>query len=436
MSRFLRGLRLFLMLAVSLLLWLLLPWYGVLAAVAALVLWLVLARRGRQALLVTRMGFATLSSRRGSSSVVVAGIAGVVAVLVSLFAMAQGLEATLARCGNETTAMVLHQGAISESTSLLDRNSALLTEHKPGVAHDADDQPIASPELVAMASLQGKNSDREATVAIRGVGSEAWAIRPNVKIIAGRKFTPGLRELDVGKDSLKRFAGLGVGSTVNLNDQVWKVVGEFDSGDAFNSELWGDLDTVATTYRKGSSVSSVTVKLTGPEALGQYKAALKNDPSLKVTAQTTEDYYADQAADQKTGIFILGTTAAIIMGLGAFLGALSSMYTAVSTRLREIATLRALGFGGIPVVISVMFEAMLLALGGGILGALVAYAIFGHFTASAMGGGFTQVVFEFRITPELLWTGIKWALAIGFLGGVLPAIRAATIPVAAAFREL
>src|SRR5579875_3133647 len=415
MKRFLRGLLLVVILVVALVIWSLLPWYGALIAAVALALWLALTRRGRQTLSVTGVGIATLPSRWGASSVIVIGIAGVVGVLVALLAMAEGFQATLKGTGNDDTVLV---------------------QQKPGVARDAQGRPIASPELVVIASLPKKSNGQDANVSLRGVGPEAWEVRPNVKIIAGRRFTPGLRELDVGKGAMQQFAGIGLGSTLKLNNQVWTVVGEFDSGDAFDSELWGDKDTIASTYRRGSSATSVTVKLTSPRAFDQYKAALKADPALTVDVQTTRAYFAAQSEGLSKLIRILGTTIGVIMAIGALFGALNSMYAAVATRAREIATLRALGFRGTPVVTSVMLETMLLALAGGVLGALIAWLIFDRYTVSTLGSNFSQVVFQFRITPALLWEGIKWALAIGFVGGLFPAMRAARLPVTAALREL
>ncbi len=436
MKRFLRGLLLVVIVAAALAIWSALPWSGALAIAIVLTLWLMLTRRGRQTLSVTGVGMATLPSRWGASSVIVIGIAGVVGVLVAMLAMAEGFQATLRGSGSDDTVLVTRAGALAESNSVLSHDDAVLAQQKPGVARDAQDKPLASAELVVVASLPKKSTGQDANVTLRGVGPEAWAVRSNVKIIAGRKFTPGLRELDVGKGAMQQFTGLGIGSTLKLNNQVWTVVGEFDSGDSYNSELWADKDTIASVYRRGSSATSVTLKLTSPGAFDQFKAAVKADPALRVDVETTKAYFAKQSEGLTKLIRILGTTIGVIMAIGALFGALNSMYAAVATRAREIATLRALGFRGTPVVASVMLETMLLALAGGVLGALVAWLIFDRYTVSTLGGNFTQVVFQFRITPELLWSGIKWALAIGFVGGLFPAVRAARLPVTAALREL
>ncbi len=439
MKKFLRGLLLVAILVVCLAIWSFLPWYGAVAAVVILAVWLGLTRIGRRTLSVTGVGLATLPSRWGASSVIVIGIAGVVGVLVALLAMGEGLSATLRGTGNDTSAIVLRAGSKAEANSVLMHNQVVLLGQAAGVARDAQGHAEASPELLLAASLPKRGTGQDANVSVRGVGPEAWAVRPNVKIVAGRKFTPGTLELDVGKGVAAQFAGMTVGSSVPLANQHWKIVGEFDSGDAFNSEIWADKDTIGPVYHRGSSASSVTVRLASAAAFHQFKAALAADPQLKVDAETTHKYFADQSGGINKLIRTLGTVIAAIMAIGAVFGALNSMYAAVATRAREIATLRAVGFRGTPVVVSVLLETMLLALAGGVLGALVAWLIFGHFTASTTAGGgfsFTQMVFQFRVTPALVWNGLKWALAIGFVGGLFPAVRAARLPVTTALREL
>ncbi|HEV7492044.1 MAG TPA: ABC transporter permease, partial [Rhodanobacteraceae bacterium] len=279
-------------------------------------------------------------------------------------------------------------------------------------------------------------SGLDANVEIRGVGDEVWKLLPDVKIVGGHKFGPGLRELIVGKGAREQFAGADIGAKLNLNNQDWTIVGAFDSGDAHNSELWGDADVVASTYRRGSSRTSVVVRLTGAEAFDTYKASLASDPRLKVDVKTTRAYYSEQSEGLTRLIKILGTTIAVIMGIGAIFGALNTMYAAVATRAREIATMRAIGFRGLPVVVSVLLETMLLALIGGVLGAAIAWILFNNYTVSTLGRNFSQVVFAFKVSPALVWSGLKWALAIGFVGGLFPALRAARLPVTTALREL
>lgn len=413
-----------------------LPGWGIGAAVAAFAVWLAATRAGRRTSAITAAGMTTLPQRLGGASVVVVGIAGVVGVLVALLAMGKGFESTLHATGSDDTAIVLRSGSLTEVNSVLDQNSVTLVSDEPQVMRDAQGQPIASPELLMAVSLTRRSNGLAANAALRGVGPEVWALRRNVRIIAGRRFRTGLRELIVGKDAAREFAHTSIGSTLEVGGQPWKVVGEFDSGDAHDSELWADTNVVATAFHRGSDVSSVTVRLKSPKQFEAFKAALASDPRLKVEAHTTRAYYAGQAKGLTKLIRILGSIVAGIMGVGAVAGALNSMYAAVSARTREIATLRALGFRGGPVVASVMIETMLLALAGGVAGAGAAWLLFNNYTASTMGANFSEVVFQFRVTPQLLGSGLRWALVIGLLGGLFPALRAARMPVTDGLREL
>jgi putative ABC transport system permease protein len=412
------------------------PWWLLLAVLVALAALIAFTREGRQVLSVIQIGVSTLPQRLGPSSVVVVGIAGVVAVLVALLAMAQGFQETLKETGNDQTAIVMRAGSQTELNSVLDHDTAVLVTQAPQVTHSSGGEPIASPELVVVASLPKKATGLDANVETRGIGERAWELRPSVKITVGRKFRPGLRELIAGKDARRQFAGIEPGSTVKLNGQVWTIVGGFDSGDSHNSELWGDTDIIGSAYRRGSSTSSVTVRLTSADAFDAFKAGLKADRRVQVDVSTTRDYYNSQSDTISTIIRILGTVVGVIMAVGAVFGALNTMYAAVATRTREIATLRAIGFRGTPVILSVIAETLLLALMGGALGALLAWAVFDNYTASTLGSNFSQVVFAFKVSPSLLWDGLKWALTIGFVGGLFPALRAARQPVTAGLREL
>jgi len=406
------------------------------ALVVGLVIWLLATRVGQQTWSVTEVGILTIPQRIGSSLVVVVGIAGVVGVLVALLAMGAGFEATLKQTGTENTAIVLRAGAQTELNSVLDHDSANLVAQMPQVAHNADGVAIASPELVVVASLPKKTTGLDANLEIRGVGERAWELRPQLHITAGRKFEPGMRELVAGKGARSQFANVEVGSELNLNGQAWKVVGAFDSGDSYDSEIWGDAQIVGPTYRRGSSTTSVTVRLSDAGAFDAFKAGLMSDPRLKVDTKTTRAYYSDQSARISGFIRALAITVGVIMAIGAVFGALNTMYAAVATRTREIATLRAVGFRAAPVIVSVLIETMLLALAGGLIGAVLAWLIFDHFTASTLGDNFSQVVFAFDVSPHLLWNGLKWALAIGLVGGLFPALRAARMPVTSGLREL
>lgn len=437
--KFLFNLGVLLLLIVTLWVWVQLPWFAVLALVVVFAAWMALSLRGRQAASVTGVGISTLRQRLGSSSVVVIGIAGVVGVLVALLAMGEGYSETLRATGSEDSAIVLRGGSATEVSSVLNHDSIVVIEQAAGIARDKQNKPITSGEIVVAANLpvKGGAPDEEGSVQVRGVGEQAWALRPNAKIIAGRNFQPGMRELVVGQGARRQFAGLEPGHDIKLGTQTWRVVGVFASGDAYDSEIWGDANVVADTYRRGSSRTSVFVKLTDAKALSTFKAALANDPRLQVDVDTTLNYFSKQSEGMSKVMRVMGITVGSIMAIGAIFGALNTMFAAVAARAREIATLRAIGFRGVPVVVAVMVETMLLALLGGVIGGVLAWLIFNGWSASTLAMGSTgQLAFTFKVTPPLLWEGLKWALAIGFVGGLFPALRAARLPVTTALREL
>ncbi|WEN16102.1 ABC transporter permease [Rhodanobacter sp. AS-Z3] len=419
--------------------WSVLAWWGALIVAVAIAVWMIMTRQGRQSASVTAVGVSTLRQRMGSSSVIVIGIAGVVGVLVALLAMGEGYSETLRKTGSADTAIVMRGASASEVMSVLERDNVVVIPQAAGIARDSEGKPIASPELVVAANLplKGGTEDDVGSVQLRGIGEEAWKVRPNVKIIAGRKFKPGLHELMIGQGAEREFAGVQVGKQVKLGNDVWTVVGEFASGDALDSELWADANVVSDVFRRGGSRNSVTVKLTSPQAFDAFKATLEADPRLKVDVSTTLDYFSKQSEGTSKMIQGIGIAVGVIMAIGAIFGALNCMFAAVAARAREIATLRAIGFRGGPVVVAIMLETMLLALLGGVLGGLLAWLIFNGYTASTMAAGSVgKLSFEFSVTPALLWTGLKWALAIGFIGGLFPAMRAARLPVTTALREL
>ncbi|WP_280153575.1 ABC transporter permease [Piscinibacter sp. XHJ-5] len=436
---FVRNLLLVVVVVASIAVWVVLPWPGALLLAVLLAAWLLLTRRGRQAGSVAGVGISTLRQRLGSSAVIVVGIAGVVGVLVALLAMAEGYSETLRKTGSRDTGIVMRGASASEVMSGLDHDSVVLIAQAAGIARDAKGEPLASPELVVAANLPLKNGgpDDEGSVQLRGVGEQAWAVRPQIKLIDGRRFQPGLRELVVGRGAARQFAGLVPGREVRLGNQKWMVAGVFASGDAMESEIWGDANVVADTYGRGSSRASVTVRLADPQAFGAFKTALEANPQLKVDVSTTLDYFSKQSERMTKVIRIIGITVGVIMAIGAMFGALNTMFAAVAARAREIATLRAIGFSGLPVVVAVMLETMLLALAGGLIGGVLAWLLFNGYGASTLAAGTVgQLSFQLHVTPELLWTGLKWALAIGFIGGLFPAVRAARLPVTTALREL
>jgi putative ABC transport system permease protein len=430
---------LILLLAVVLGAWIMVPWQAALLLAVLFAAWMAATRAGRRAASVANVGISTLGQRLGSSAVIVVGIAGVVGVLVAMLAMAEGYAETLRKTGSLDTAIVLRGASAAEVASGLDRDSIVQIAQTPGIARDAPGEPLASPELVVAANLPIKDAtgDEEGSVQLRGIGDEAWRVRPQVRIVDGRRFTPGLRELIVGRGAARQFAGLVPGHTIRLGSQTWTVAGVFASGDALESEIWADANVVAGTYERGSSRNSVTVRLADANGFKAFKAALEANPQLKIDASTTLEFFSKQSEGTATIIRVIGIVVGVIMAIGAMFGALNTMFAAVQARAREIATLRAIGFAGLPVVVAILLETMLLALAGGVLGGALAWLLFNGYAASTMAAGTVgKLSFELHVTAGVLWQGLKWALAIGFIGGLFPAVRAATMPVTTALREL
>ena len=433
MKRFFSSLLTVLALVILLTIWIKLPWFAVLGIAIAIALWLLTTRSGRLAREATKLGIAGLPQRWGASSVIVIGIAGVVGVLVAMLAMGEGFKATLDKTGDDSTAILLRAGSQAETNSVITRDQTPLIAALPGIVRAADGKALVSPELSQVVNLVSRNDGGDVNVQFRGVGPQGWAIRPQIKIVQGRKFNPGLREIVIGKGAQTQFRDMEVGKQLKLANQQWTIVGVFEAKDSHDSELWTDADVLGPSYQR-QAFQSVTVKLTGKSGFKQLKAALAGDPRLKLDVATTRDYYGKQSEGLTKLIKILGSVIGAIMAIGAVFGALNSMYAAVAGRAREIATLRALGFRGLPVVTAVMLETMLLALLGGVLGALIAWLVFNGYTVSTLGNNFSQVVFQFKVSPELAWTGLKWALGIGLVGGLFPALRAARLPVTEALR--
>ncbi len=385
---------------------------------------------------IVMLNLKSIPERLAASLVIVVGIAGVVGVFTALFAMSKGIESTLVASGDPLNAMVLRGGSQDELNSSLNRDALDLASRTVGVRKDAKGEPLASGELIVIAELPKKGATLGANVTLRGISPQGIALRPRLKVVEGRAFTPGLQELLVGKGAAGQFEGLEVGKSVRLRSSEWMVVGIFESGDIGESEILTDAATAQTAWGRPNIFSTVLAALDSAESFAPFEAALKADPRMSgVEVKNQLKYYSEQTEKSTDGIRVLGTVVAIIMGLGAIFAALNTMYASVSSRTREIATLRAIGFGGLPVVISVMVEAMLLALIGGLIGAILAYVFFNGMTVSTLGGSFTQLVFNFQVTPDLVATGVFMALAIGFVGGLLPALRAARMQVTTALRE-
>ncbi len=389
----------------------------------------------RQAFAITGLSIRSIPERWAPSLVIVIGLAGVVAVFTALLAMAAGFESTLKATGRHDAAIILRGGSDAELNSALDRDSTDLIKQEPGIRAGADGKPLASAELMVITELVRKDDIKSgANITLRGMEPAGFTLRPQLKIIAGRNFTPGLRELIVGRGVLAQFQGANIGQIVRMRGSEWTVVGEFASGDSHESEMWTDINVARSTFGRIGS-SSVLAALDGGDGLGRLKAAIAAEPRLSLDVLREDDYFSSQTKQFRATIGLLAGVVTVIMGLGAVFAALNSMYAAVAARGKEIATLRALGFGGLPVVVSVMIEALLLALGGAVLGALIAYLLFNNLSVSTLGQNFTQVVFSFKVTPQLVVRGLIIALFIGMLGGFLPALRAARLPVTTSLRE-
>ncbi len=383
---------------------------------------------------VTANNVRNIPARLGLSAVIVIGITVTVAVLVSVLAMAAGFGRTLANTGHVDRVIVLRGGSNAELTSTLSRDNTQTIMDAAGVAIGLDGQRVASAEIVAVVNLKQKKTGTKANVTLRGVGPEGMALRPEIHLVAGRLHRRAVRELIVGRAAFVQFEGLEIGSRLLLHNSEWTVVGVFESGgDVHESELIADNETVLSAFRR-NLFQDVVLRLQSAETFPELKAALTSNPTLSVDVKRETDYYAEQSRQLSTLLFFIAYVVGGIMAAGAVFGALNTMYSAVATRQLEIATLRAMGFGALPVVISVLAEALLLALGGGMLGALLAWLFFNGNVVNTLGANFTQVVFKLSVTPANVASGIVLALAIGIVGGLLPALRAARLPVAQALR--
>ncbi len=390
----------------------------------------------KQIMAVTAMNIKTMPNRLWSSLVIVLGVAGVVGVIVSVLAMVTGLTTSVEHAGRADRAIILRGGSDTELSSTLDRNAIMTILDAPGIRQDATGQAIGSAESVMVINRPMKNGDTDANVTLRGIGPQGLALRPEIKIVQGRTFQPGLHELIVGQAAQKQFAGLDIGSHVNLRDTDWTVVGVFAScGDAHESEIMADAESLLAAYRR-TLFQSVTVQLESAAAFSNLKDSLTANPQLTVEVHRETDYLSQLSETLTKLMKLIANVVGTIMAVGAVFGALNTMYSAVSARTVEIATLRAIGFSGPPIVFSVISEAIALSLLGGVIGAVLAWVLFNGHGVNAMGGNFSQMVFQLTVTPALMVQGIVWALMIGLIGGLFPAVQAARMPVVEALRKL
>ena len=392
----------------------------------------------RQMAAVAGMNLRNLPQRLGASLVVVVGTAGVVAVLISVLAMAVGFARTVAGAGRADRVIILADGALSESGSTLARDAVTKILTAPGIRHDSTGDPIAEAELLVQFQVSRKGDTKPISVVLRGVGKAAFSLHPEIRIVRGRTFRPGVHEIIVGRTAWEQYSGLDVDDHLGFQGGDWTVVGIFENtgASAMNSGAMGDAETLMTAFRR-NWFNAVTALLDTPGSLDQLKGALAADLALHVTVQRESTYFAAQSRSLNIVLSFIGYVVGGMMAVGAVFCALNTMYAAVSARAREIATLRAVGFGAAAVVISVLVEALLLALIGALLGSLIAWLLFdGHLTSMAAGGGGTQLAFALSVTPGLVVLGIVWACFIGFIGGLFPAVRAARMSVATALNSM
>jgi putative ABC transport system permease protein len=377
----------------------------------------------------------TIPERKGSALTAAVGIAGVVLVLVGVLAIAAGFQRALTSTGSKDVAIVLRAGADTEMNSGLTREDTRLISDAPGVARGASG-PLTSAELFVIINLPKRSTGTDANVPLRGISPTSYDVRGNIQIVEGRKFETGKNEIIVGTGAARAFAGLDLGREIEIGTDKWKVVGIFTGGGgSAESEIWSDADVLMPAYHR-DGFQSVYARLSSPASFTQFKDALTTNPQLKVKVVTLDEFFAEQSAMVTEFISFIGVAIAVMMAIGALFAALNTMYGAVAARTREIATLRALGFGAGPIITSVLAESIVIALAGGALGAAAAWLAFDGYQASTINWQtFSQVTFAFAVTPALLVQAMIWATVLGLVGGSFPAIRAARLPIAAALRE-
>lgn len=380
------------------------------------------------------MNILSLPRRLWMSLAAVFAVGVVVAVLLAFLAMAKGFERTLAGTGTDTVAVITRVGSQSELNSVLSRTTVNNLSTAPGVARDANDNPIYSAELYVIVDGIKRSSQTEVNIPMRGLSLDGFDLREQLTIVEGRAFMPGRNEIVVGQGVQREFDGFELGREIRFGKTNWEVVGVFSTGgSAFESELWADAPTVQSQFQRGSSFQTMRMRLETPGDVEPIREFVDNDPTLNLDVETEAEYFAGQGR-ALNGIAIFGWSISIVMGLGALAGALNTMYTSVASRARETATLRAIGFSNVSAFFGTLVESIVLSILGGVAGALAAWLFFDGFSASTLGASFTQVVFTFELTPELFRNGIVLALGIGFIGGFFPAWRSARVPVVTAFQ--
>ena len=391
----------------------------------------------KQTFAVTLLNLQTIPQRFGSSGVAIVGIAGVVIVLVSVLSIAQGFSAAMEQTGSPSRALVMRSGADSEMTSGLGATEVDLIKQAPGLLRDGQ-TAVASAELYVVIDIPKIGTNSPANVPMRGVEPQATAVRNEFSIVEGRMFQFGTNEVVIGRGASVNFQGLKVGNTIRSGQNTWEVVGMFETdGSVAETEIWCDSKILQGAYRRGNTYQTVLAHLDSSDSFDRFRDSLTSNPQVNVQVRRETEYYAQQSRALSSLIRNIGFGIAALMGIGAVFGAILTMYTAVSTRAREIATLRALGFNTTSVLVSVLSESIALAAIGGAIGGVLAYVAFNGYQTSTMNfSTFSQVAFAFQVTPQLLGMGLTYALAMGLIGGLFPALRAARLPIPSALREL
>lgn len=387
---------------------------------------------------VTAMNLRSVPARWSSSLVAIIGVAGVTLVLVAVLSIAEGFRAALELSGSPDVAIVLRQGSTDELTSGLAQEALSVIADSAGIRRGPQGRPLASAEVYVLVDAKVKGRDGSANAPLRGVSAMAPLLRKNFRMLEGRMFSEGSNEVIIGDGVAQLYDGLAVGRTVRWGSNNWAIVGRFDDRRGIaESEIWGDAHVIQQVFNRGSSYQSVRVKLTSVDAFQGYKDGLSKDPRVNLRVERETVFYAEQQQVMQKIVSSIGWTLAIMMGFGAILAALNTMYNAVASRVREIATLRAMGFGALPVVISVLMEALILGSLGGLLGGLMAYLLLNGMRSSTLNfQNFSEITYAFTVTPRLVLTGIIYGLILTLIAGLMPGVRAARTPITTGLREL
>ena len=390
-----------------------------------------------QTVALSVLNLRSLPRRPGTAAVAMSGIAALTGVFAGVLSMASGFEKTMEGSGREDVALVLRSGSTAELNSRFNGEQADVIRYAPGIARDAEGEPQVSSELFWIVNAVGKSSGTEANIALRGIQPSGYALRKDYRLAEGREFTPGRFELIAGRGARNQFVGLEPGQTIRFGKTEWLVAGVFEAGGSvFESELWCDVNVLQSAYQLGNGFQVVRAQVDGADGRARLEEALADDQRLAVDVWSEKQFYSDQAEDTATLIRWIGVPVSVLMAIGAVFAALNAMYASIAARARELATLRALGFGSFPTALATLLESVALAFLGGVLGCAIAWLALNGFQASTLAASFSQVVFNFAVTPDLLAQGITAALIVGLVGGIFPAVRAATARVTVALREL